>query len=115
MCFSHCGPHALHVACLDDLEKHDVVGLHLQMLEQSRQGQPSREIDRERIGFASSRDEERSLRLMLLIAVMNQRESIKQHHRGLDSRSLRGTGRTLQLRSAVPFMSLLPDANDIPA
>ena len=116
MCFSHCGPHALHVARLDDLEKHDVVGLHrAQMLEQQRQRQPSREIDRERIGFASSKDEERSLRLMLLIVVMNQRESIKQHHRGLDGRSLRGTGRTLQLRSAVPFMSLLPDANDIPA
>ncbi len=52
---------------------------------------------------------------MLLIVVMNQRESIKQHHRGLDGRSLRGTGRTLQLRSAVPFMSLRPDAYDIPA
>ena len=65
MCFSHCGPHALHVACLDDLEKHDVVGLHrAQMLEQPRQRQPTREIDRERIGFASSKDEERSLRLM---------------------------------------------------
>jgi hypothetical protein len=38
-----------------------------------RQRQPSREIDRERIGFASSKDEERSLRLMLLIVVMNQR------------------------------------------
>ena len=36
-----------------------------------RQRQPSREIDRERIGFASSKDEERSLRLMLLIVVMN--------------------------------------------
>jgi hypothetical protein len=75
----------------------------------------SREIDRERIGFASSKDEERSLRLMLLIVVMNQREPIKQHHRGLDGRSLRGTGRTLQLWSAIPFMSLRPDANDIPA
>jgi hypothetical protein len=113
---SHCGPHSLHVARLDDLEKHDVVGLHrAQMLEQPRRRQPSREIDRERIGFASSKDDERSLRLMLLIVVMNQREPIKQHHRGLDGRPLRGTGRTLQLRSAVPFVSLRPDANDIPA
>ena len=47
--------------------------------------------------------------------VMNQRESIKQHHRGLDGLFLSGTGRTLQLRSAVPFMSLRRDANDIPA
>jgi hypothetical protein len=72
-----------------------MVGLRrAQMLEQPRQRQPSREIDRERIGFASSEDEERSLRLMLLIVVMNQRESIKQNRRGLDGRSLRGTGRT---------------------
>jgi len=86
------GRHALHLARLDDLEKHDVVGLHrAQMLEQPRQRQPTREIDRERIGFASSKDEERSLRLMLLIVVMNQRESINQHHGGLDGRSLRGT------------------------
>jgi hypothetical protein len=91
---SHCGPHALHVARLDDLEKHDVVGLHrAQMLEQPRRRQPSREIDRERIGFASSKDEERSLRLMLLIVVMNQRKSINRQHRGLDRRSLRGERR----------------------
>ena len=116
MCFRTAAltPSMLHASM--NLEKHDVVGLHrAQMLEQPRQRQPAREIDRERIGFASSKDEERSLRLMLLIVVMNQRESIKQHHRGLDGRSLRGTGRTLQLRSAVPFMSLRPDANDIPA
>src|ERR1700722_10148228 len=50
--FSHCGPHALHVARLDDLKKHDVVGL--QMLQKPRQRQPARKIDRELIGFASS-------------------------------------------------------------
>ena len=115
MCFSHCGPHALHVACLDDLEKHDAVGLHrTQMLEQLRQRQPSREIDRESIGFATNQDEERSLRLMLLIVVMNQRESINQHHRGLDGRSLRGTKSPLQLRSAISFMSSRPDATISP-
>ena len=93
-----------------------MVGLQrAQILERPRQHQPSREIDRERIGFASSNEDERSLRVMLLIVVMNQRESIKQHHIGLDGRSLRGTGRTLQLRIAAPFMSLRPDANDIPA
>jgi hypothetical protein len=112
---SHCGPHALHVARLDDLQKHDVVGLHrAQMLEQPRQRQPAREIDRERIGFASSKDEERSLRLMLLIVVMDQRESINQHHRGLDGWSLRGTGRTIQLRSPILFMSSRPDATISP-
>jgi hypothetical protein len=87
---SHRGPHALHVARLDDLKKHDVVGLH--PAQQPRQHQPSREIDRKRIGFASSKGEEQSLRLMLLIVVMNRREPIKQHHRGLDGRSLRGLG-----------------------
>jgi hypothetical protein len=50
-----------------------VVGLHrVQTLQRPRQRQPARKIDRERIGFASSKDEERKLRLMLLIVVMNQ-------------------------------------------
>jgi hypothetical protein len=116
MCFSQRGPHALDVARLDDLEKQGVVGLHrAQMLEQPRERQSSREIDRERIGFASGKDEERSLRNH----ASDCRDESARANQATSSWPgwpvFRGTGPTLQLRSAVPFVSLRPDANDIPA